>query len=115
MTSNFRGYTATAPLKATSASYRETALSVFPWLHSHGPIEGGQDVGSAGCGADFRGYTAGPIEGAASASRRNCRAFHFRGYTATAPLKVRCFSPALTKSRYFRGYTATAPLKELNR
>ena len=36
---DFRGYTATAPLKLTYHRHRGMVFSLFPWLHSHGPIE----------------------------------------------------------------------------
>jgi len=37
--SDFRGYTATAPLKRTESVVRYGNAREFPWLHSHGPIE----------------------------------------------------------------------------
>ena len=37
---DFRGYTATAPLKADQRVVKRGNRREFPWLHSHGPIEG---------------------------------------------------------------------------
>ena len=85
---HFRGYTATAPLKAGDARYADdTTARLFPWLHSHGPIEGSKRCRSV---TDTR---------------------NFRGYTATAPLKGLGGTVPHQRDGYFRGYTATAPLK----
>ena len=36
---DFRGYTATAPLKRFLIREPADVYQAFPWLHSHGPIE----------------------------------------------------------------------------
>ena len=85
---NFRGYTATAPLKQIWLTLKGKFLGIFPWLHSHGPIE-------AGC-----------------SSLSMIKTFpYFRGYTATAPLKHWLAVILQPSQWHFRGYTATAPLK----
>ena len=38
-TTHFRGYTATAPLKLECIALKWMKVQLFPWLHSHGPIE----------------------------------------------------------------------------
>ena len=84
----------------------------FPWLHSHGPIEGGAFPAVRPVVRRFPWlHSHGPIEGFASGIRHGQHIAHFRGYTATAPLKGRDRIRSDNRVPNFRGYTATAPLK----